>query len=97
MTTSGKSDAGQAAPGPGSSKQIERFIRATIADILEVDGASINADAHLVEDLGMDSMMALEILAAIEKRYRTKVPEDALPKMTTLNEIVRVTREHVRQ
>ena len=36
----------------------------------------------------MDSMMALEIMAAIEKKYRIAIPEDTLPKFTTLNQTV---------
>ncbi len=37
--------------------------------------------------------MALEILAAIEKKCRIVIPEDYLPKLTTLNQTVRLVRE----
>ena len=42
---------------------LEQEVRALVASIIEMDPNTINPDAHLVEDLGMDSMMALEILA----------------------------------
>ncbi|HEX9779856.1 MAG TPA: acyl carrier protein [bacterium] len=76
--------------------QLEQEIKALIADIIEMDPAQIDPDAHLVEDLGMDSMMALEILAAIEKKYKLKLPEDELPKITSVNRAVELARKHVK-
>ncbi len=74
---------------------LEQEIRTLVAEILEMDPPSIDGDAKFVEDLGVDSMLALEILAAIEKKYKTHIPEENLPKMTSLNETIRVTRQHV--
>ena len=70
-------------------------VRKIVADILETDPQAIDPDAQLVEDLGMDSMMALEILATIEKRFKIKIPEESLPKMTTLNRIIQLAQQHV--
>ncbi len=83
----------QKGDGPG---EIEPIVRKIVGDILETDPQSIDSDAQLVKDLGMDSMMALEILAAIEKRFRIKIPEDNLPKMTTITHIIQVTQQHAR-
>ena len=33
-------------------------------------------------------MMALEILAALEKKYRIVIPEEKLKEMTTVNKII---------
>ena len=65
-------------------------LRAMVAEILEIEPDTIDADASFVKDLGMDSMMALEILAGIEKKYRIIVPEDSLPKFTSLNKTVEI-------
>ena len=72
---------------------IEADIRKLVAEILEVEPQEINETAHFVKDLGMDSMMALEILAGIEKMYRIVIPEEMLPKFTSLKETVRIVRE----
>lgn len=69
---------------------LEQEIREIIAEIIEKEPKEISLDANLVEDLGVDSMMALEILAAIEKKYRVVVPEDELPKLTSLSKIMRL-------
>ncbi|MFH1622886.1 MAG: acyl carrier protein [Candidatus Omnitrophota bacterium] len=67
---------------------LEQEIRTIIAEIIEKDSKNITLDAHLFQDLGADSMMALEILAAMEKKYRVVVPEDKLPELTSLRKIM---------
>ena len=73
---------------------VEEDIRELVAEILEEDDVqSIDAEANFIKDLGMDSMMALEILAGIEKKYRIAIPEDMLPKFTDLKTTVGLVEE----
>ncbi len=69
---------------PGKSINVEKDMRALVAEILETEPAELDLSAKFVKDLGMDSMMALEILAGIEKKYRIVIPEDMLSKFTDL-------------
>lgn len=78
------------------SDNLAQEIRQLISEIIEIEPDHIDPDAHLVEDLGMDSMMALEILAAIEKKYKIRIPEEDLPKITTLNKSVELARKYVK-
>ena len=71
---------------------VEKDIRGLVAEVLEAEPESIDANAHFVKDLGMDSMMALEILAAIEKKYRVVIPEDTLTKFTTLSKTIDIVK-----
>ncbi len=75
---------------------VEKEVRDLIADIIEMDPNEIGPDAHLVEDLGMDSMMALEILASLEKKFKIHIPEDQLPKITTLNKAIELAKKYVK-
>ena len=75
---------------------LEQEVRELIADIIEMEPSQIDPEANLVEDLGMDSMMALEILAAMEKKYKIKISEDDLPKITTLNRAIDLARQYVK-
>ena len=72
---------------------VEADLRQLVATILEVEPNSIDAEANFVKDLGMDSMMALEILASIEKKYKLVIPEETLGKFTTLNQTVKIVQE----
>ena len=78
----------------GSSPiNVEKDIRELVAEILETDPSEIDGAASFVKDLGMDSMMSLEILAGIEKKYRIIIPENTLPKFTSLNQTVKIVKE----
>lgn len=77
-------------------QDIEAEIKAIVAEILEVDPATINPDARLVEDLGMDSMMALEILVAIEKKFKITIPEEKLAELKTLGSTIAVAKEFIK-
>ena len=78
----------------GSNINVEKDIRELVAEILEVDDpGEIDGAANFVKDLGMDSMMALEVLAGIEKKYRIVIPEDTLPKFTSLNQTVKIVKD----
>ena len=57
-------------------------LRALIAEIAEKD--EIPDDVEF-KDLGIDSMMGVEIVAAIEKKYQVKIEDSELTQVTTLN------------
>jgi len=67
---------------------LENDLKKIIAEIVEIEPEKITLDANFVEDLGMDSMMALEILASIEKKYKLRIPEENLTKITSLNKVM---------
>jgi len=79
--------------GPVGTDNIEKEIRGIIAEILEIDEGKIGPSTRFVEDLGMDSMMALEILASVEKKYKVKIPEEYLTKVTSLNSMVDMAKK----
>ena len=76
-----------------SNINVENDIRQLVAEVLETEPNSIDGQAHFVKDLGMDCMMALEILAGIEKKYRIVIPEEMLPKFTDLNTTVNIVKK----
>lgn len=44
-------------------------------------------EADLMMEVGIDSLMALRILAAIEKTYNVQIPDAELQKLTTVRKI----------
>lgn len=63
------------------SDNLKEELRSLIAEISEVD--DIPDDTHF-KDLGIDSMMGVEIVAAIERQYRIKINDNELQEVTTL-------------
>lgn len=78
---------------PIATDNLEKEIRTIIGSILEIDEGKIGLNTRFMEELGMDSMMALEILASIEKKYKIKIPEEYLTKVTSLNNMVEITKK----
>lgn len=76
-------------------QDIENDIRNLVAEIIEKDPSEIKPDSRFVEDLGVDSMMALEILAGIEKKYKIAIPEEKLAEFKTLSSIVDIAKAHL--
>ena len=77
-----------------AEENLEQEIRAMIAEIAEREEEEIEGELSFVEDLGFDSMMALEILAKLEKRYKIKIPEEELTKLDTLNQTVALVKKY---
>jgi len=75
-----------------SAETLEREVKGVISKVIEMDIEKISSDAHLVTDLGADSMMVLEIMVALDKKYGITIPEADLPKLTTVNETLKVIR-----
>ena len=69
-------------------KRLTKEIRAMIAEVAEMEDDEVTGEKSFVEDLGFDSMMALEIFAKLEKQYKIKIPEEELTKLSNLNETV---------
>jgi acyl carrier protein len=70
----------------------EQEIKELVSDITELPIEKLDLDADLFKDLSVDSLKAIEIVAAFEKKYRVIIPEDDIPKITTIRQIVEYTK-----
>ncbi|KOX06503.1 polyketide-8 synthase acyl carrier protein [Streptomyces sp. NRRL B-1140] len=59
-------------------------LRETIANILDIDTAEVTDDADFVEELDMDSLLALEILVSLERKYQVKIGEEHMKEVRSL-------------
>ncbi|MCL6450210.1 MAG: acyl carrier protein [Acetobacteraceae bacterium] len=76
---------------------LEGEIRQLIAEIVEMEPENLSPEADFIKDLGLDSLRALEVLAALERRYRIQIPQERLLELTSLRRVVQVTREVLAQ
>ena len=72
------------------ARSVQDEVLEIVATVIEKEKGDIPLDAHLIQDVGADSMMALEILAALEKKYRIAIPEERLKDMTTVSKIIQM-------
>jgi acyl carrier protein len=62
-------------------------LRTIIADVLDIEEEQITEDANFVNDLDVDSLMALEVMVALEKKYQIKLSEQELRQITCLRNV----------
>lgn len=67
---------------------LEREVTDIVSRITRVPPSRIGTDTHLRNELNVDSLQGLQILAAIEKRYGVAVEDDELDSYTSVREIV---------
>lgn len=72
---------------PINIEEARKEIKKMISEIAEIPESDIKDDAKFSEDLGIDSMMALEIVASIEKKYKVVVPEEKIPTIRSLENV----------
>lgn len=65
-------------------------VKEIIAEVLEVEMEEVQMETDLVDELEADSMMALEIMATVEKTFNVVIPEEELPNFGSLAEIINV-------
>lgn len=61
-----------------------------IADQLNKDVSEITREQELVQDLGADSLDAVEIIMNIEEEFGIEIPEEEASKIKTVGEIIDV-------
>lgn len=68
-------------------QKVKEDVKAIVSEVTEVPAEDLKEDAQFVEDLGVDSMMALEVVVEIEKKYKISIPEDTIPQLSSLGKI----------
>jgi acyl carrier protein len=68
---------------------IEQEVAEIVSRITKAPIEKIGPDTHLKNELNVDSLQGLQILAVIEKRFGVSVPDDELDSHTSIREIVR--------
>jgi len=70
------------------TEQIEKEIISILSEVSGVDEQEIKPDTDLAKDLEIDSIKAIEITVAIEKKFKISVRDEDVPKIMTLRQAV---------
>lgn len=62
-------------------------IREILAQQLDIEEDSISLDSLLVEDLGADSLDAIDIVMSVEDEFGIEVPDEIIEKMESVKDI----------
>jgi acyl carrier protein len=74
-------------------------LRQLVAGVLDVEPSAVTDDADFVTDLEVDSLMALEVMVALEKRYKIELDEAELKNISSFAQVrdlvgQKITEQH---
>ncbi len=80
---------------PVTAEQVRDEVKRLIAVLTEHDPVEITNTALLVEDLGVDSLMIIEAMVSLDKRYKIDIPEVEFHRIKDVNDAVSVVMKHI--
>ena len=78
-----------------TAEEIRKEVRRLVAEITERSPEEVADTALFLEDLGIDSLMAIEMLVAVDKKYRIQVPEEEFATIKNVNDAVALVERHL--
>lgn len=65
-----------------------------IAEQLEININDITLDSSIVDDLGADSLDIVDLVMSTEDEFEIEVPDEALEKIVTVDDMVKYIEDH---
>lgn len=66
-----------------------------LVEQLECDPGDITMESLLVDDLGADSLDAIDIVMSVEDTFKVEVPDEIIEKIETVGDIVNYIEDHI--
>ncbi len=73
--------------------QITKEIKTLVSKVIKIPEEKIKPNANLFTDLGVDSLLGVEIFAALDKKYGVEIPEERLRGVSTIKDIVDLVKD----
>ena len=80
-----------------SGNNIEKDIISIISDVSGFELEEIDLQTNLANDLEVDSIKAIEITVAIEKKYKISIRDEDIPNIITVKDSIEAARNLIAQ
>tara|TARA_Y100001954_G_C15446890_1_gene424375 strand:+ start:328 stop:579 length:252 start_codon:yes stop_codon:yes gene_type:complete len=70
------------------AKNIEERVKEIVVEQLSVNPDQVNLDSSFVNDLGADSLDAVEFVMALEEAFNIEIPDEEAEKISTVQEAI---------
>jgi acyl carrier protein len=78
-----------------TAEEIRREVKRLVAEVTERTPEEVSDTALFIEELGIDSLMAIEILVAVDKKYKIHIPEEEFARIKNVQDAVDVVQRYV--
>jgi acyl carrier protein len=72
-----------------ADKPIDQRVKDIIVEQLGVKPDQVTPEAKLIEDLGADSLDAVELVMALEEEFGIEVPDEQAEKLQSVGDIIK--------
>ena len=79
------------------TQDVAEGLREIMAARLGLPPEQLVPEARLVEDLGLDSLDAVELAISVERKFDIEVPEEELTKLKTVADMVALVASRLKQ
>ena len=72
---------------------LEDKVKEIVVEQLGVSADQVTEDASFIEDLGADSLDAVELVMAFEEEFGAEIPDEDAEKMTSVGAVISYLKE----
>ncbi len=76
-------------------EEIIEIVNEFLIDEFEIEESVLKPDAHLINDLGIESLDFVDIVVIIEKEFGFKVKREDITQVRTLNDMYLYIDKHI--
>ena len=76
-------------------EEIIEIVNEFLIDEFEIEESVLKPDAHLINDLGIESLDFVDIVVIIEKEFGFKVKREDITQVRTLNDMYLYIEKHI--
>lgn len=70
-------------------------VKAIVANQLNVEAEKITLETHLIEDLGADSLDAVDLIMTLEDEFGLEIDDESAQQAKTIGELVKYIEERI--
>lgn len=70
-------------------------MKTLIATVTEREPEEVTENALLTDDLGVDSLMAMEVMVTVDKKFKIDIPEEDFATIKTVKDAVAMVMRHL--
>ena len=74
--------------GSYTPDEVRAEVKRMIAEVMELSPDELSDTSHFQNVLGMDSLLALEIMVSVDKKFHINIPEEEYQTITIVNDTV---------
>jgi len=74
-------------------ENFEQDMQQLISDVTGKSLEELKPEANFWQDLGIDSIKAIEITVAIERRYKVSIRDEQIQQIATIDQAVKAVKE----